>query len=102
VKWLIAGVLVLVTGYLALFGAVAIAMRRPPEQFGSFMKHMPPALVWGALPARRMWLGLRAGSLAEGQLAPDFTLASLDKTRHVTLSSHRGDRPVVLVFGSYT
>ena len=102
VKWLIRGALVLAAGYVVLFGAVAIAMRQPPERFGLFMKHMPPAVVWGALPARRMWLVSRAGSLAEGQLAPDFTLVSLDKTRQVTLSSHRGDRPVVLVFGSYT
>ena len=37
-----------------------------------------------------------------GALAPDFTLASPDGTRSVTLSSFRGKRPVALIFGSYT
>jgi len=42
------------------------------------------------------------GDLEEGDPAPDFTLASHDHKQRVTLSSYRGDRPVVLVFGSYT
>ena len=33
--------------------------------------------------------------------APDFTLPA-KQTGNVTLSSFRGKRPVVLVFGSYT
>ena len=37
-----------------------------------------------------------------GDLAPDFTLPSLDKKSTVTLASLRGSKPVVLVFGSYT
>jgi peroxiredoxin len=35
-------------------------------------------------------------------MAPDFSLPTADRTRIVRLSSFRGDRPVVLVFGSYT
>jgi Peroxiredoxin len=43
------------------------------------------------------------GSLRIGDPAPDFTLAKLDKTDHVQLSSFTlQGRPVVLVFGSYT
>ncbi len=38
----------------------------------------------------------------EGDVAPDFTLKSLDGKKSVTLSSFRGKQPVVLVFGSYT
>ena len=37
-----------------------------------------------------------------GDLAPDFTLKTLDGTAEVQLSSYRGECPVALVFGSYT
>lgn len=41
---------------------------------------------------------------AEGTPAPDFTLPLLDSAEEqtVTLSSFAGDRPVALIFGSYT
>jgi hypothetical protein len=96
-------VLVLVGLYAVLFATVLAAMMRPPEQFGTAMRYLPAPLVWGALPAPRMWLWARGGTLSEGDAAPDFTLPQLDnKEERVTLSSHRGQRPVVLVFGSYT
>ncbi len=37
-----------------------------------------------------------------GELAPDFFLRSPDGKKRVCLSSYRGDKPVVLVFGSFT
>lgn len=37
-----------------------------------------------------------------GDPAPDFSLQTLDGARTVQLSQHKGDRPVVLVFGSFT
>ncbi len=37
-----------------------------------------------------------------GDLAPDFTLQDVTGEHSVTLSSFRGDRPVALVFGSFT
>jgi hypothetical protein len=102
-KWLLRVAVGLFVIYVVLFSAVVIAMVQPPQRFGAFMKRMPAAVVWGALPARRMWLWARRGTLAEGALAPDFTLRTThDRTRRVTLSSYRGQRPVVLVFGSYT
>ena len=101
-KWFIRVGLVLLACYAVLFGAVLAAMLQPPERFGQFMRYMPAPVVWGGLPAPRMWLWARKGTLAEGDAAPDFTLPKVDRTRSVTLSSHRGDRPVVLVFGSYT
>jgi hypothetical protein len=101
-KWFIRVCLVLLACYVVLFGAVLVAMLQPPERFGRFMRYMPAPVVWGALPAPRMWLWARNGTLAEGDTAPDFTLPRLDHTGSVTLSSHRGERPVVLVFGSYT
>jgi hypothetical protein len=96
------GVLLLAVGYLLFFGAVLGMMLRPPEQFSAMMMRLPQALVWGALPAPRMWLWARGGHLEEGDFAPDFDLSTHDRAGRVTLSSHRGQRPVVLVFGSYT
>ncbi len=48
-----------------------------------------------------------AGSVQEGDPAPDFTLAWLPgsgegRGETLTLSNHFGKRPVALVFGSYT
>jgi hypothetical protein len=102
-KWLLRGVVVIVVLYVAFFGTVMAAMLQPPEQFGAFMKHMPAALVWGALPAPRMWLWARKGTLSEGDRAPDFNLRTAkDRKQRVALSSYHGQRPVVLVFGSYS
>jgi hypothetical protein len=46
------------------------------------------------------------GSMFEGPAlgapAPDFTLASHDHQGFVRLSEHRGKKPVVLIFGSFT
>jgi hypothetical protein len=102
-KWLLRAGVALVIIYVTLCATVATAMMQTPERFGAFMKRMPAPVVWGGLPARRMWLWARRGSLAEGDVAPDFNLRTTpDRTRRVSLSAYRGDRPVVLVFGSYT
>lgn len=37
-----------------------------------------------------------------GDLAPDFTLKSLDGSSETQLSKFKGSKPVVLFFGSYT
>ncbi len=101
-KWLLRGIAAVLALYLLAFGVVAVAMSRPPAQFGQFMKHVPMALVWGVLPGQRIWMWARDGSLRVGDTAPDFTLDTHNHAGRVTLSSHRGQRPVVLVFGSYT
>ena len=102
-KWLRRTVLAVVVCYVALFSTVTVAMLQTPERFGAFMKRMPPAVIWGGLPASRMWLWARKGTLADGDMAPDFDLRTAqDRSRRVTLGSYKGQRPVVLVFGSYT
>ncbi|PYY12931.1 MAG: hypothetical protein DMG61_15120 [Acidobacteria bacterium] len=93
--------LVLVCGYAALLFSVNRAMHRSPEEFGRFMTKMPTAIFLIA-PFETMWTHARAGHLNVGGTAPDFTLATLDKNAHVSLASVRNDKPVVLVFGSYT
>ena len=53
-------------------------------------------------PGRRSG-DLRApDTLRVGDAAPDFKLKTKDGSREVTLSSFKGKRPVVLVFGSFT
>ena len=37
-----------------------------------------------------------------GELSPDFELQTYDGTHSVRLSSYRGRKPVVLIFGSLT
>lgn len=37
-----------------------------------------------------------------GDQAPDFSLSALDGKQTVKLSQHKGEKPVVLIFGSFT
>jgi peroxiredoxin len=61
-----------------------------------------PGLVFLVFPFKPMWLHARDGSLKVGDEAPDFSLENYDKQSTVQLSASRGEKPVVLVFGSYT
>jgi hypothetical protein len=76
-------------------------MTQPPDRFGAIMAHMPMPLMM-VLPFETLWKQARGGTLAKGDAAPDFQLPALDHRTSVQLSSYRGVRPVVLVFGSYT
>jgi hypothetical protein len=44
----------------------------------------------------------KTAKLRAGDIAPDFTLPDLKKTKEVKLSSFKDKKPVVLIFGSYT
>jgi hypothetical protein len=46
--------------------------------------------------------GDRSGKFKPGDMAADFNLKVMHKEVQVTLSGFRGQRPVALVFGSYT
>src|SRR5690349_20635977 len=94
-------VVALVVLYGILLAGMYAAMRRPPGDFGRAMKHVPGPLRM-ARPFETCWTTARAGTVDPGQPAPDFVLPTLDRTARVRLSSFRGSRPVVLVFGSYT
>jgi hypothetical protein len=87
--------------YFIGLAAFYYAMCQTPETFGNVMKHTGPVpfLVY---PFETMWKKARAGTVHVGHPAPDFTLPLLDHSGKVNLSSLRGSRPVVLVFGSYT
>ena len=86
--------------YIVLTSAAWFVMRRPPDDFGQVMKHVPPAMMM-VLPFETLWLRARAGTLQVGDVSPDFDLQSIDGKEHARLSAERG-RPVVLIFGSYT
>jgi hypothetical protein len=53
-------------------------------------------------PFETMWTHARKGHLNSGDSAPDFTVKTLDTKTPVQLASLWTERPVVLVFGSYT
>jgi hypothetical protein len=61
-----------------------------------------PTPAYFLFPFETMWSGARKGSLEIGGKAPDFTVKTLDTRVPVRLASLWTDKPVVLVFGSYT
>lgn len=87
--------------WIAASVALFAVMRQPPEIFGRVMAHVPgPAFM--VLPFETLWTHARAGTLQAGDLAPDFSLQTLDKSETIRLSTLAAQKPVVLVFGSYT
>ena len=87
--------------YMVLLSGLFVAMLQPPAVFGRVMSKLP-AITYFLFPFKPMWLIARRGHLKVGQLAPDFALQSLDRSRVVQLASFRGRQPVVLIFGSHT
>ena len=102
VKWMLRAGASLLASYALLCGSVLVAMLQPPERFGRIMRYVPEGVVWGIAPGERLWRWARAGRLRVGDQAPDFSLRGHDRPDRVAMSSFRGHRPVVLVFGSYT
>lgn len=92
-------------GFVGLYAVLTTllfgVMLQSPDRFAATMKHVPwPAFV--ALPFKPLWQVARAGLVRVGDMAPDFSLESPDHRSSFRLSSLRGEKPVVLVFGSYT
>jgi hypothetical protein len=87
--------------YVLLSAALLVVMYQPPDTFGRIMARVPgPAFL--VLPFKPLWFVARAGQVRPGDAAPDFSLETVDHLSQVRLSSFRGQKPVVLVFGSYT
>ena len=86
---------------VALSAGLYWAMSQPPAVFGGIIARTPFPFMM-ILPFEPLWMRARAGQVQKGDVAPDFTLPTLDHSENVRLSSFRGSRPVVLVFGSYT
>jgi hypothetical protein len=92
---------VLVVAWAVFVGLAWHAMSQGPEAIGRFMARVPGPMYM-VMPFETLWNRARAGTLAVGDLAPDFELPTADGGRRVRLSEFRDQRPVVLIFGSYT
>jgi hypothetical protein len=91
----------ILTLYVAALTGFDYAMHQSPETFSRVMMHVGPA-PFLLFPFETMWKSARAGNLRAGDTASDFNLPLLDHSGSVGLSSFRGKKPVVLIFGSYT
>jgi len=54
------------------------------------------------LPFETLWMRARAGHLSVGDTAPGLMVNKLEDHTPTDLASLWADKPVVLVFGSYT
>lgn len=100
-RWLSRGLPVLGLLWLCFVGYIGWAMRQPPEVFGRVMSRMPMPAYF-LFPFETMWTDARRGTLHVGDTAPSLAVQTLDTQQPRTLSELWKDRPVVLVFGSYT
>lgn len=86
--------------YIAFSAGMLYVMRRP-IMFGEVMRRLPDPVMM-VVPFKRLWFIARAGRLKVGDRAPTFSLLTPDKQSTVSLAAFRGQRPVLLIFGSYT
>jgi hypothetical protein len=93
-------VLIVAGLYIVLLGAFAATIPNL-EVFSRVMVNLPHPL-WKLIPLETLFNIVRAGSLTVGTEAPDFNLPTVNRQEHIRLSSFQGQKPVVLVFGSYT
>jgi peroxiredoxin len=91
-------------GLVVLYVAIAagfVFVMREPVLFSRVMRRVPDATM-AVFPFKSLWYVARAGRLHVGDQAPGFGLTTADRQATVSLASFRGQKPVVLVFGSYT
>ena len=100
-KLLVKTIAALAAVYIVVTAILFGVMLQSPDRFAATMKHVPwPAFV--VMPFRPLWDVARAGQIRVGDMAPDFSLESPDHKSTFQLSSLRGQKPAVLIFGSYT
>lgn len=100
-KWVVRAAVALVVVYALLTAGLYWAMCQPIDRFARIMARVP-GIAFAVFPFVPLWNSARGGDLQVGDPAPDFTLETTDKSAKVQLASFRGQKPVVLVFGSYT
>jgi hypothetical protein len=102
-KAVVATICIIATLWVVSCVGLYRVMRQPPEHFARVMAKIPGPVAFLVLPFETLWMHARTGALQVGSPAPDFALTNLEKTARVQLSSFSSqNRPVVLVFGSYT
>jgi hypothetical protein len=103
VRWILVRVFgAFVILYICFVSFIWWAMHQPPETFGRVMAKMPGPAVFLLVPFETLWVHARDGALKVGGLPPDFSLQKVDKSGSIRLSELNQQRPVVLIFGSYT
>ncbi|HVP46659.1 MAG TPA: hypothetical protein VMT32_08750 [Bryobacteraceae bacterium] len=94
------------SAYLLLAAVVWVVVSLPPARFAAIVAKLPtsekPGLLFMIVPIGPLMMLARAGHLKPGDMAPDFRLPLLHSQETVELASFRGQKPVALVFGSYT
>jgi hypothetical protein len=100
-NWVASIAAVCFAGWLGLVGYVNWAMHQPPEVFGHVMAKIPMPAYF-VLPFETLWMRARHGQLNVGDSAPSLTVKKLEDHTPTDMASLWADRPVVLVFGSYT
>ncbi len=100
-RWLGGSAILLSVLWLCFVGYIDWAMRQPPEVFGRVMAKMPMPAYF-LFPFETMWTTARKGTLKPGDTAPDLNVQMLEGNAPLALSALWANKPVVLVFGSYT
>jgi hypothetical protein len=100
-RWLVPAAALLFAAWLCFLGYINWAMHQPPEVFGHVMARMPMPAYF-VIPFETLWSRARKGHVEPGDAASSFTVKKLEDKSPVELGSLWADKPVVLVFGSYT
>jgi hypothetical protein len=91
----------MVLGIVVLVGAMLSVQDIDPAR--KFIEQMDKAPPEKRVPNWEHTKALMARVAPKvGDAAPEFSLSTLDGKQTVNLSQHKGDKPVVLVFGSFT
>jgi thiol-disulfide isomerase/thioredoxin len=99
--WVVTIAAVCFAGWVSLVIYVNWAMHQRPEVFGHVMARMPMPAYF-VLPFETLWTRARKGQLNVGEDAPGLTVKKLEDHSPTELASLWAEKPVVLVFGSYT
>lgn len=99
--WVMSVVALCFACWLGLVAYVNWAMHQSPEVFGHVMARMPMPAYF-VLPFETLWMRARHGQLNVGDAAPGLLVKKLEDHNSTNLATLWADRPVVLVFGSYT
>jgi hypothetical protein len=99
--WVVSIAALCFAGWLCLVGYVNWAMHQSPEVFGHVMPKMPMPAYF-VLSFETLWTRARKGHLSVGDAAPGLTVKKLEDHSPTDLASLWAEKPVVLVFGSYT
>ncbi len=100
-RWLGRTAAILFVLWIGFVGYIYRAMRQPPEVFGHVMARMPMPAYF-LFPFETMWTHARRGTIQPGDIAPNLTVKKLEDKSPIQLGSLWAERPVVLIFGSYT